>query len=325
MKSASLQQFVELPQQRRHLQHGADAQPRRRRAHPRRLGQQQRAGGAELGHRGDHREHHRQLPPARRRAAARATAGAAAPAGRAPTRRLRQPIAGFSSSGGALPGSSLSPPRSSVRNSTGRPAGGVQHAGIDRGLLGDIGDGAARQHGDLGAEQADARPPRSPSSWSSSSARPTLSISVHRGAVGGHGGPVAQAPPSRACRAHARRQRALIGRPAAPARGAARTGRSSASSTRLVAGLGRLQRAARAAERRQAQRAGEDGGVAGGAGFLDHHAGDAARVPVQQLGRAQPAREQDRARRHRRRRLAAVERAQQAAGQSSRSASRSRR
>ena len=38
-----------------------------------------------------------------------------------PMRSERQPIAGFSSCG-ASPGSSLSAPRSSVRNSTGRPA-----------------------------------------------------------------------------------------------------------------------------------------------------------------------------------------------------------
>ena len=94
-------------------------------------------------------------PPAaassRARNCRRSTAGRSSP-----TRRLRQPIAGFSSSGVGLPGSSLSPPRSSVRNTTGRPAGRVEHPGVDRRLLGHVRHHAPREHGDLGAEQADA-------------------------------------------------------------------------------------------------------------------------------------------------------------------------
>jgi hypothetical protein len=83
---------------------------------------------------------------------------------------------------------------------------------------------------------------------------------------------------------------------------------------RLVAGLRRLPRAAWGGERRQAEGAGQDGGMAGRRGLLDHHPGDAAGVPFEQLGRAQPAGQQQGARRHRRR-LPAIEGGEQAADQ----------
>ena len=55
--------------------------------------------------------------------------------------------------------------------------------------------------------------------------------------------------------------------------------------------------------------------MAGGTCFFYRDASDAARMPVQQFGRTQPAREQHCARRHRRSRPVADQRVQQAAGQ----------
>ncbi len=89
---------------------------------------------------------------------------------------------------------------------------------------------------------------------------------------------------------------------------------SSASSTDVVALVGGVDQAVNAAHRRQTQGSGHDGGVAGGAGFLDGNARDAPGVPVQQLRRTQPSGHQDRAVGLRRGHGLAVECPQQSAG-----------
>ena len=64
----AVEQFVELEQQRRHFQHGADLHPLGQRvavtAQMRQLDLDQRLGLVELLHHGDHREHHAQFAPA---------------------------------------------------------------------------------------------------------------------------------------------------------------------------------------------------------------------------------------------------------------------
>ena len=173
-----------------------------------RLGQQQRARGAELRHRRHHREHHRQRPCRRPPAAARATAAAAAPAGPARCAASASPWPDF-------------PPRLRIA--------GQQLVGAEVERAEQHRPVAAR-HPARGRRSPPARPRRRPrrapawrsrcgtgrcrrrrcaSSCASSRSRPTFSIRLTRTPSRGHG---------RAGRA-ARAQPALAHRCASSARG----------------------------------------------------------------------------------------------------------
>ena len=91
------------------------------------------------------------------------------------TRRERQPMAGFSSSCAGASGSILSPPRSRVRNSTGRsPAASSTRA--YSAVCSAVSASAPRASMAISVRNRPMPSAPTASSWSSSSARPTFSI-----------------------------------------------------------------------------------------------------------------------------------------------------
>ena len=199
-----------------------------------------------------------------------------------------------------------------MRNTHRLVAGLIQHPGIDRRLFRHVGDRAAGEHGDFGAEQADAVGAGA-GELRQFQAEADVEHQLQPNAVRGGGGTPA---PGRQLRVFgvAGLLRADIGLPDLGFRP-----QDELAVIRVdhgvVALFGAVQHAAQAADGRDAQGAREDGGVAGGAGFLDRHTGDAAGMPVEQLGRTEAPRKQDRAVGHGRPRSLAGQRGQQAVGE----------
>ena len=188
----------------------------------------------------------------------------------------------------------------------------IQNAAVDRGLLRHVGDRAAGEHGDFGTEQAD---PVGAGALElrQFQAEADIEHQLQRNAVGGGGrtpAPVRQFGEFGV----AGLLRADVGLPHLGFRP-----QDELAFIRIdhgiVALFGTVQHATQTADGGDAQRAREDGGVAGGARFLDRHAGDPAGLPIQQLGRTKAPREQDRALGHGRARNFAGQRGQQAVGE----------